>query len=48
MKRFIRYLYEYQDGKRIRNVGFVKVEQTDESTIVHIMEKGCTSRKTKG
>ena len=40
MKRFIRYLYEYQDGKRIRNVGFVKVEQTDESTIVHIHGKG--------
>ena len=40
MKQFIRYLYEYQDGKRIRNVGFVKVEQTDESTIVHIHGKG--------
>ena len=40
MKRFIRYLYEYQDGKRVRNVGFVKVEQADSSTVVHIHGKG--------
>ena len=40
MKQFIRYLYEYQDGKRIRNVGFVKVEQAEESTVVHIHGKG--------
>ena len=33
-------MYEYRDGKRIRNVGFVKVEQTDESTVVHIHGKG--------
>ena len=40
MKQFIRYLYEYQDGRRIRNVGFVKVEQADASTVVHIHGKG--------
>lgn len=40
MKRFIRYLYEYRNGQRIRNVGFVKVEQQDENTIVHIHGKG--------
>lgn len=34
MKRFIRYLYEYQNGKRTRNTGFVKVlEQTDTAEI---------------
>ncbi len=40
MKQFIRYLYEYQQGQRIRNVGFVKVEQTEEKTTVHIHGKG--------
>ena len=40
MKRFIRYLYEYQDGKRTRNVGFVKVEAGAEGTTVHIHGKG--------
>lgn len=40
MKRFIRYLYEYENGKRIRNVGFVKVESGDEETIVHMQAKG--------
>ena len=33
-------MYEYQDGKRVRNVGFVKVEQADLSTVVHIHGKG--------
>lgn len=40
MKRFIRYLYEYHQGQRIRNVGFVKVEQDENSTVVHIHGKG--------
>lgn len=34
MKSFIRYLYEYQNGKRTRNTGFVKaLEQTDTAEI---------------
>jgi len=40
LKRFIRYLYEYEQEKRIRNVGFVKVETGDEETIVHMQGKG--------
>lgn len=40
LKRFIRYLYEYKQGQRIRNVGFVKVEQNEETTVVHIHGKG--------
>ena len=40
MKRFIRYLYEYDQGKRIRNVGFVKVEQTEEKCSVQVHGKG--------
>lgn len=40
MKRFIRYLYEYENGKRIRNVGFVKVEAGNEETTLHMQGKG--------
>lgn len=28
MQRLIRYLYEYQNGRRVRNVGFVKAEDS--------------------
>lgn len=40
MKRFIRYLYEYEQGKRIRNVGFVKVETGNEETFLNVQAKG--------
>ena len=40
LKRFIRYLYEYEQGKRLRNVGFVKVEQKDEDCTLSIHGKG--------
>lgn len=40
VKQFIRYLYEYDQGKRIRNVGFVKVEQNAARGMVHIHGKG--------
>ncbi len=40
LERFIRYMYEYEQGKRIRNVGFVKVEAGNEETIVHMQGKG--------
>lgn len=40
MKQFIRYLYEYGQGKRIRNVGFVKAEQSDRESTIHIHGKG--------
>lgn len=40
LKRFIRYLYEYENGRRMRNVGFVKVDQSDGECIVHIHGKG--------
>lgn len=40
LKRFIRYLYEYEQGKRMRNVGFVKVEQGEDECMVHIHGKG--------
>ena len=40
LKRFIRYLYEYGQGKRLRNVGFVKAEQGDRDCTLHIHGKG--------
>ncbi len=40
LKRFIRYLYEYGQGKRMRNVGFVKVEQGEDECTVHVHGKG--------
>lgn len=40
MKRFIRYLYEYEQGKRMRNVGFVKVEQGEDECSLNIHGKG--------
>jgi len=44
LKRFIRYLYECDKGKRLRNVGFVKVEQGEEDCTLHIHGKGLHMR----
>ena len=43
MQQFIRYLYEYEEGKRVRNIGFVKVEIQDEKCAIHIHGKGVDS-----
>lgn len=40
MEQFIRYLYEYEEDRPIRNVGFVKVERNEVHTTVHIHGKG--------
>lgn len=40
MQQFIRYLYEYKKGEKIRNIGFVKVEKKEEECTVHIHGKG--------
>ncbi|MCI8638817.1 MAG: hypothetical protein HFG41_06665 [Coprococcus sp.] len=40
MKKFIRYLYEYQNGRRVQNVGFVKVEEADDFAVLQIYGKG--------
>ena len=45
LKRFIRYLYEYEQEKRIRNVGFIKVETGNEETVVHLQVKGFHNRE---
>ena len=39
-KRFIAYFYEYIDGKRQRNAGFVKVERRDGSWRISLQLKG--------
>lgn len=48
MKRFIRYLYEYGQGRRLRNVGFVKVEQGSEDCVLHIHGKGLHLEEEQG
>lgn len=40
MRRFIRYLYEYEQKTKMRNVGFVKVEQDMEQCVIHVHGKG--------
>ncbi len=45
MKRFIRYLYEYEEGRRFRNVGFVRVDQEESQTTVQIHGKGLDTGK---
>ena len=47
MKRFIRYLYEYEQDKRLRNVGFVKAEQGDRECVLHIHGKGLNLQEEK-
>ena len=40
MKRFIRYLYEYQNGERTRNTGFVKVIEQEDTAVIQIYGRG--------
>ena len=47
VKRFIRYLYEYEQGKKLRNVGFVKAEQGVEDCVLHIHGKGLNLGEAK-
>lgn len=39
MAQFIRYLYEYENGRRIRNLGFMKVEKQMDKSIIQIYSK---------
>ena len=40
MESFIRYLYEYKDEQRVRNVGFVKGDQGEEGGTLQIHGRG--------
>ena len=39
MAGFIQYLYEYQNGERVRNVGFMKVDNQMDKTVIQIYAK---------
>lgn len=39
MEQFIQYLYEYENGERVRNLGFMKVENKMDKTDVQIYAK---------
>ena len=39
MTQFIQYLYEYENGKRIRNLGFMKVEKQMDKSVIQIYAK---------
>ena len=44
MKHFTQYLYEYKDGKRIRNIGFVKGELEEFSGRLMMQARGLNER----
>lgn len=39
MAQFIQYLYEYENGKKVRNVGFMKVEKQMDKSVIQIYAK---------
>ena len=39
MEQFIQYLYEYENGERVRNLGFMKVEHQMDKSVVRIYAK---------
>ena len=47
MKRFIRYLYEYEGNQKKRNVGFVKVEQDGKETTISVHGKGLCEKSNE-
>ena len=47
MKRFIRYLYEYEGNQKKRNVGFVKVEQDGKETTISVHGKGMCGKSNE-
>ena len=47
MKRFIRYLYEYEGNQKKRNVGFVNVEQDGKETTISVHGKGLCGKSNE-
>lgn len=39
MAQFIQYLYEYENGKKVRNLGFMKVDKQMDKTVIRIYTK---------
>lgn len=48
MKRFITYLYEYENGKKMKNVGFIRVDIRGEFVNVELCIKNYMHRDTDG
>lgn len=44
MKRFVTYLYQYENGQKIKNTGFAKVEVKEENGRIELTVKGVKSR----
>ena len=40
MKRFTQYLYEYRQSEKVKNIGFVKVEQGRDGGRIQIQTRG--------
>ena len=47
MKRFTKYLYECQDGQRVRNIGFVKAEFGTKSGKILVQARGIDQKEEK-
>lgn len=47
LKPFTSYLFEYDKGRKVRNVGFVKVEPGEKNCIIHIHGKGLRMQDDK-
>lgn len=45
MQQFIRYLYEYEGEKRVRNMGFVKVDKQEKECTIQIRGNGMEASK---
>lgn len=45
MQQFIRYLYEYDGEKRVRNIGFVKVDKQEKECTIQIRGNGMEASK---
>ena len=39
MEQAIQYLYEYRDGKRVRNIGFMKIDKSMDKSAIQIYAK---------
>lgn len=47
MKRFTKYLYEYHDGQRVRNIGFVKAELETKSGKILVQARELDKKEEK-
>lgn len=48
MKRFVTYLYEYENGRKSKNIGFIRVNIRDEKTELQIVIRNCMRTNEAG